>query len=81
MRQLLTGGAPDGAPRSADYAWRLGSDWAGLHVDADGAGAEPTEGSESEFITEHYWGYTRQRDGSTVEYRVEHPRWRVWPAE
>ena len=35
-------------------------------------------GSEEEFITEHYWGYTRQRDGSTVEYQVEHPRWRVW---
>jgi hypothetical protein len=27
------------------------------------------------------WGYTRQADGGTVEYRVEHPRWRVWRAE
>jgi hypothetical protein len=35
-------------------------------------------GSEAEFITEHYWGYTRQRDGGTVEYRVTHPRWRTW---
>ena len=39
------------------------------------------EGSEAEFITEHYWGYNRQRDGSTMEYRVEHPRWRVWAVE
>jgi hypothetical protein len=31
-------------------------------------------------ITEHYWGYTRQRDGRTLEYRVEHPRWNVWNA-
>ena len=37
-------------------------------------------GSEAEFITEHYWGYTRQRDGGTLEYQVEHPRWRVWTA-
>jgi hypothetical protein len=37
-------------------------------------------GSEEEFITEHYWGYTRQRDGGTIEYRVEHPRWNVWTA-
>jgi hypothetical protein len=37
-------------------------------------------GEEAEFITEHYWGYTRQRDGSTIEYRVEHPSWRVWEA-
>ena len=35
--------------------------------------------SELEFITEHYWGYTRQRDGGTLEYYVEHPPWRVWP--
>lgn len=35
-------------------------------------------GSVEEFTLEHYWGYTRQRDGSTKEYRVRHPQWRVW---
>ena len=34
-------------------------------------------GSEEEYVTEHYWGYTRQRDGGTSEYNVQHPRWRV----
>jgi hypothetical protein len=34
--------------------------------------------SQAAFITEHYWGYTRQRDGSTLEYRVDHPRWPLW---
>lgn len=57
--------------------------WAGGHaVIAEFAG-EPTPttpGSEEEFITEHYWGYAAQRDGGTVEYRVEHPSWRVWRA-
>jgi uncharacterized protein YqjF (DUF2071 family) len=80
MRHQLTGGGTDDAPRSAEYAWRLGRDWAGLRVNAGGASVKPAEGSEAEFITEHYWGYTRQRDGSTMEYRVEHPRWRVWTA-
>jgi hypothetical protein len=37
-------------------------------------------GSEAEFIAEHYWGYTLQRNGSTVEYQVAHPSWRVWQA-
>jgi hypothetical protein len=37
-------------------------------------------GSEAEFITEHFWGYTRQRDGGTLEYKVEHPTWPVWNA-
>ena len=36
---------------------------------------------EAEFITEHYWGYTRQRDGGTLEYEVTHPRWTVWTAD
>ena len=36
-------------------------------------------GSEEEFVTEHYWGYTKRRRGNTSEYRVEHPRWCVYP--
>lgn len=44
-----------------------------------GSGAPLVSGSYEEFITEHFWGYTKQRDGSTIEYRVEHPRWSVWP--
>ena len=38
-------------------------------------------GSEEEFFTDRPWGYGRHRDGGTIEYRVEHPRWRVWQAE
>lgn len=33
---------------------------------------------EAEFILEHYWGYTRQRNGDTLEYEVRHPRWTVY---
>jgi uncharacterized protein YqjF (DUF2071 family) len=35
--------------------------------------------SAEEFITEHYWGYTRVTDKATSEYQVEHPRWQVYP--
>jgi uncharacterized protein YqjF (DUF2071 family) len=45
---------------------------------------EPTafvEASQEEFITQHYWGYSAQKDGGTVEYRVDHPPWRIWQAE
>lgn len=35
-------------------------------------------GSEEEFFSERGWGYTTQRDGGTIEYRVEHPRWNIW---
>ena len=36
------------------------------------------EGSETEFITEHYWGYAKQNDKKTNEYEVTHPKWKVY---
>jgi hypothetical protein len=64
----------------AEYRWRTPSGWNVLEANADGEPAPIAPGSRDEFITEHYWGYTRQRDGGTVEYQVTHPRWNVWPA-
>jgi len=58
---------------------RLGT-WEGLSVSFSGSPALCSDDAEETFITEHYWGYSRQRDHSTVEYQVEHPRWRVWRA-
>jgi hypothetical protein len=63
-----------------EYAWRSNGAWTRLSARTTGAARTLEVGSEEEFITEHYWGYTRQRDGGTVEYRVQHPRWNVWSA-
>ncbi|MBK8148781.1 MAG: DUF2071 domain-containing protein [Acidobacteria bacterium] len=38
----------------------------------------PSEGSEGEFIIEHYWGYTRRGPGRTDEYKVEHRPWELF---
>ena len=76
MRSTIT----PGPPLRVQYAWRLNRRWHSCAGAAGGAFALPAPGSLEEFITEHYWGYTRQRDGSTVEYRVEHPRWGVTQA-
>jgi uncharacterized protein len=64
-------------PVRARYAWRSDGIWHELAVEATGEPALPTPASDAEFITEHYWGYTRQRDGGTIEYRVAHPTWRL----
>jgi uncharacterized protein len=69
------------APGSVEYGWLHRGRWNGLAVRFDGSAQTPLAGSEEEFIVEHYWGYTKQRDGSTTEYAVEHPAWRVWPAQ
>lgn len=62
---------------SIEYGWKLNGNWNSITAQTSGAPQPIAEGSEEEFITEHYWGYARQRDGGTVEYQVEHPRWRV----
>ena len=71
----------DAAPREVRYEWRLPSGWSTLTVSASGRATPLVSGTEAEFITEHYWGYTRQRDGGTVEYRVTHPRWRTYTVD
>ena len=68
----------DGSPGSAEYFWRFSGKQHTLKLRAHGEAQLLRDGSEAEFITEHYWGYNRQRDGSTMEYRVEHPRWRIY---
>lgn len=70
---------PSGAG-AVRYAWRAADGEIALHVSVRGLPVLPAPDAEATFITEHYWGYARQRDGGTVEYRVEHPRWRVWDA-
>jgi uncharacterized protein YqjF (DUF2071 family) len=60
------------------YGWQSGGRWNGLSGVATGAAQEAEPGSEEEFITEHYWGYSSLRGGGCMEYRVEHPRWQVW---
>jgi len=79
MRHELTHGATSESSEAA-YRWKRDGRWEGLSVTYSGVPALAPEDAEESFITEHYWGYARQRDGGTVEYRVEHPRWRVWRA-
>ena len=61
------------------YEWWHGQGWNGLSAHIHGQPSHPPAGSEAEFITENYWGYSKQKDGGTMEYAVEHPAWRVWP--
>ncbi len=63
-----------------EYRWGPGDRMHSIAAEFEGTPVLTTPGSEEEFITEHFWGYVPQRDGSTLEYRVEHPPWRVWRA-
>lgn len=63
---------------SVEYEWREREKLNRILVRTVGEAQPLVVGSEEEFITEHYWGYAAQRDGGCIEYRVEHPSWRVW---
>ncbi len=79
MRSQHSPPTPDVPVGRVTYEWRVNGSWRGVHGRMTGDAQPLTPGSEAEFITEHYWGYARQRDGSTMEYQVDHPPWKVWP--
>jgi uncharacterized protein YqjF (DUF2071 family) len=88
MDHIVEISPPDSRPELVEFSWRQRKHWwhprrrlhrlGGLAV-GDLKAIE--SGSEAEFITEHYWGYTRLDDHRTGEYEVMHPRWRVWAIE
>jgi len=61
-----------------DYLWK-NKTWNKFSIKAESKSNKIEIGSEEEFITEHYWGYTKIGNNKTSEYGVEHPRWEVYP--
>jgi len=83
MRHSITGDPARGG-MYVTYGWpsrAFGGPWNGIGAAVSGVPTEAVAGSEEEFITEHYWGYSSLRGGGSAEYKVEHPRWRVWTLE
>jgi len=64
----------------AEYAWGSEAERCSIRIETQGTNFLPDENSLSHFITEHYWGYAAQKNGSCLEYEVQHPRWNVWEA-
>ena len=62
--------------RTIEYKWKKKGRWHKINVEASLDKFPIEENSETEFITEHYWGYSQGR-GKTIEYEVEHPQWQV----
>ncbi len=61
---------------SVEYRWKK-SEWNSFKVNASAEASKIENGSEEEFIAEHYWGYTKI-ESKTSEYGVEHPKWEVY---
>ena len=66
-----------GRRMAAEYSFQLHGHWCRFWAESESRAVLPCEGGFERFITEHYWGYSRQRN-ATLEYQVQHPPWGVW---
>ena len=67
--------------RAVVYKWKKNKQWHSFKVIAALETSEIIENSETEFITEHYWGYAKVSNSRTNEYEVTHPKWRHYKIE
>lgn len=72
--------AINGTEMHIGYAWKS-RQWNILEVNAAPVSHSLQTGSEEEFITEHYWGYSSIGINKTGEYKVEHPAWEIYPVK
>lgn len=70
----------EGDTLHVEYRWKK-STWNTFAVQAQPKSIPLETGSEAEFITEHYWGYTKINSYKTSEYQVEHPQWEIYPVK
>lgn len=63
--------------KQISYSWKNKGEWNKFFLEATSAKKEIEPGSKEEFITEHYWGYTKVNDRTTFEYEVVHPKWKI----
>lgn len=69
----------DGPLPAVRFEWRAHGRWQALGATQAAPAALPAADSLDAFISEHYYGYSAQRDGGTLEYAVRHPAWRLAP--
>ncbi|HEX6334888.1 MAG TPA: DUF2071 domain-containing protein [Flavisolibacter sp.] len=60
------------------YSWKKNNRWNQVTVQAHSSPIPIKDGSEEEFFTEHFWGYTRISPFVTSQYEVQHPRWNIF---
>ncbi|MFN1215698.1 YqjF family protein [Chryseobacterium kwangjuense] len=61
------------------YSWKNGS-WHSMQITAEKNALPMKTDTEFEFITEHYFGFTK-KENKTSEYEVCHPKWEYYPVK
>lgn len=61
-----------------EYSWKLNDNWNSVSVKSEISPFSFNKKSEADFITEHYWGYTKINNVKTNEFEVKHPSWKIY---
>lgn len=61
-----------------EYSWIKSGFKNTFNITAGKDALEIDANTETEFITEHYWGYAKINKDRTNEYQVTHPKWKVY---
>ena len=59
------------------YEWKVNDAWNSMQVCASAEKQHMQAGSIEEFIFEHYYGYTQVNSEKSIEYKINHPSWRI----
>ena len=60
-----------------EYFWQSGAQKYHVSVLTEGTPKSPSKTSIEHYINDHPYGYATLKDGSSVEYEIKHPNWRV----
>ena len=60
------------------YHWKYKNKWNRIEATTSILSKPMQQGSEEQFIAEHYWGYSKYSEAITVEYEVTHPAWNIF---
>jgi len=58
------------------YQWKIKKRWNTIVIETKNNELEIETETASEFITEHYFGYTKYNENKTSKYEVKHPKWK-----
>jgi uncharacterized protein len=62
------------------YACKISKEWNYLNMESACIHTETGLGDVENFIRDHYWAYTRKGSNKTLEFQIEHPPWKIFPA-
>ncbi len=70
---------PKGEQIDLGYLWKFKGVWNSLEAIIKNTANPMGEGSKEQFISEHYWGYSKYNKSTAFEYGVQHPSWEIYP--